>query len=168
MECRHQNWLLLSCGNVDPAGCKKVIYDSPLLLPNIPEACLKSFCLMTSIDDVTCVSTIIDYTKYSSLHKLFRATAYVLQFITRLKGQDHSNELTQNDLAKARVLWILESQTTLAKDNNFSMWKCSRRHWITTLIVQDAHCTVKHNGIKETLSQIQSQYNWIVGGRSLV
>jgi len=64
--------------------------DYSLLLPNIPEASLKelkassALCLMTSTDDVTHVSTIIEY---SSLHKLFRVTAFVLQL---LKGQDHT------------------------------------------------------------------------------
>ena len=104
-------------------------YNSPLLIPDIPEACLKELktnsahCLMTSTDDNTHVSTIIDCTKYSSLQKLFRVTAYVLQFIARLKSQDYSNELTQNALAKARMLWILECQATLTREKNFSIWK---------------------------------------------
>ena len=40
-------------------------------------------------------------------------------------------------------------------------------HPLTTLIVQSAHQRVQHNGVKETLSEVQSKY-WIIQGRSLV
>ena len=38
---------------------------------------------------------------------------------------------------------------------------------MTTLIVKRAHVIILHNGVKETLTQIRSQY-WIVKGRSFV
>ena len=78
-----------------------------------------------------------------------------------------------------------KSQFNLYVDDN-QLWRCkgrlehatlpfaikhplmlARRHRITELIVRDAHCIVQHGGIKETLTQIRSQY-WIVRGRNLV
>ena len=78
-----------------------------------------------------------------------------------------------------------KSQFNLYLDEN-QLWRCkgrlehaslsfstkhplmlARRHRITELIVRDAHGIVQHGGVKETLTQLRSQY-WIVGGRSLV
>lgn len=42
-----------------------------------------------------------------------------------------------------------------------------QRHHLTTLIVRNAHCRVKHNGVKETLTELRSGY-WIIRGRSFV
>ena len=42
-----------------------------------------------------------------------------------------------------------------------------KEHALTTLIVHSAHQRVQHNGVKETLGEIQGKY-WIVQGRSLV
>ncbi len=43
----------------------------------------------------------------------------------------------------------------------------SRKHPLTSLIVESAHERVQHNGVKETLTEIRAKY-WIVKGRSLV
>ena len=43
----------------------------------------------------------------------------------------------------------------------------SPTHHLTTLIVKECHEQVKHNGVKETLTQLRSRY-WLVKGRSLV
>lgn len=43
----------------------------------------------------------------------------------------------------------------------------SPTHHLTTLIVEECHKQVKHNGVKETLTQLRSRY-WLVKGRSLV
>jgi len=43
----------------------------------------------------------------------------------------------------------------------------TRKQHFTELVVRDAHDTVKHASVKETLMQARSQY-WIVGGHSLV
>ena len=43
----------------------------------------------------------------------------------------------------------------------------ARKHRLTELIVRDAHHTVQHGGVNETLTQIRLQY-WIIRGRSLV
>ena len=177
-----------------------------LLPSDIPEVCVKELkskgvlCLMTPTDTID-VSCIVDCDRYSSVHKLYRITAYVLKFIELLKHKCQSCELTEKDLlAKARRLWISECQAALMMDKHFPTWKLqfnlyldenqhwrcrgrlehanlsfaakhplilARRHRLTELIVRDAHHTVQHNGIRETLTQIRSQY-WIVGGRNLV
>ena len=143
--------------------------------------------------EITDVSSIVDCNRYSSVHKLYRITTYVLK-------RYQPCELTEKDLAKARRLWISECQAALTKDKNFSTrksqfnlyldenqhWRCggrlehvnisfaakhplmlARRHRLTELIVRDAHRIVQHNGVQETLTQIRLQY-WIVGGRNLV
>ena len=43
----------------------------------------------------------------------------------------------------------------------------NKKHYLTYLIVKNAHRRVQHNGVKETLTEVRSKY-WIVGGRSLV
>ena len=40
-------------------------------------------------------------------------------------------------------------------------------HYLTTLIVLDAHQRVMHNGVKETLTELRSNY-WVVRGRQFV
>ena len=40
-------------------------------------------------------------------------------------------------------------------------------HYVTSLIVRDSHERVKHNGVKETLTEIRSKF-WIVRGRQYV
>ena len=40
-------------------------------------------------------------------------------------------------------------------------------HHLSTLMVTDAHTRVQHNGICETLNELQAKY-WIVRGMSLV
>ena len=42
-----------------------------------------------------------------------------------------------------------------------------KSHYLTFLIVQDAHRRVLHNGVRETLTEIRSQF-WIVRGRQFV
>lgn len=42
-----------------------------------------------------------------------------------------------------------------------------KSHYLTLLIIRDAHERVRHNGVKETLTEIRSRY-WIVRGRQLV
>lgn len=96
---------------------------------DIPEACAKELkssnvcCLITSSDNPVHLSTIVDCRRYSSINSLFRVTAYVLQFISLLKGNGKSGQLTQNDFTSARRLWIADCQMTLMSDKNFPMWK---------------------------------------------
>ena len=73
-------------------------------------------------------------------------------------------------------------QFGLFKDSSH-MWRCGGRlqnaripfsskhppkgHPLTTLIVQSAQRRVQHNGVKETLGEVPSEY-WIIRGRSFV
>ena len=43
----------------------------------------------------------------------------------------------------------------------------SKKHYLTSLLVMNAHQRVQHNGVKETLTEVRSKY-WIIRGRSLV
>ena len=96
----------------------------------IPEACAKelksseTICLLTPINTTT-VSNVVECDKYSSVHKLYRITALVLKFVDMLKhiSADSSHDLTQNYLARAKKLWIMDCQTVLIKNHNFSTWK---------------------------------------------
>ena len=40
-------------------------------------------------------------------------------------------------------------------------------HHLTVLLVRDAHCRVLHNGVKETLAELRSEY-WLVKGRQFI
>ena len=90
----------------------------------------------------------------------------------------------QKDLTQQGDHNILKSQLGLFRDEN-GLWRCGgrlqnteipystkhpillpRRHPFTALVVRNAHLRVCHNGVKETLTEIRSQY-WIVKGRSL-
>ena len=42
-----------------------------------------------------------------------------------------------------------------------------KRHYLTVLIVLDAHRRVLHNGVRETLTELRSSY-WVVRGRQFV
>jgi len=96
--------------------------DTPLLPPEIPEACAKELrssdvvCLMGSTSNVVQLSSTIDCPRYSSVHKLYRITACVLKFVSLLKNRHQSCELTHNDLVTARKLWILDCQAMLVRE----------------------------------------------------
>ena len=174
----------------------------------IPEPCIEemkissrrdvhSLLTSTKTQDLNCI---IGCKRYSSVQRLYRVTAYVLKFISLLRKQVHSPELTTQDITKAERLWILDCQSTLVKDKNFAawaaqfrlfrddneLWRCGgrlknadlpfsakhpilldKKHYLTLLIVRNAHQRMHHNGVKETLTEVCSKY-WIIGGRSLV
>ena len=43
----------------------------------------------------------------------------------------------------------------------------NKKHYLTVLVIRDAHNRVHHNGVRETLTEVRSKF-WIIGGRSLV
>ena len=70
--------------------------------------------------------------------------------------------------------------------DEFKVWRCGGRmaksclslsaknpvlldknHHLTKLIVMDAHCRVFHNGVKESLAQLRSEF-WLVRGRQFI
>ena len=80
---------------------------------NVPE--ITHAMLNTSEEDPpTKVETIIDNTRYSSLTKLLRITAFVLKFVAKLKNRMKSQErrelvpkeLTALDINNAEIVWI--------------------------------------------------------------
>ena len=142
----------------------------------------------TKTQDLNCI---IGCKRYSSVQRLYRVTAYVLKFISLLRKQVHSPELTTQDITEAERLWILDCQSTLVKDKNFAawaaqfrlfrddneLWRCGgrlknadlpfsakhpilldKKHYLTLLIVRNAHQRVQHNGVKETLTEVHSKY----------
>jgi hypothetical protein len=69
------------------------------------------------------ISHLIDCECFSTTHRLYRVTAYVLKFLRILRKEVQSPELTVQDLTEAERMWILESQSSMMEDKNFPMWK---------------------------------------------
>jgi hypothetical protein len=69
------------------------------------------------------VGELIDIQRFSSIHKLYRVTAYVLKFMKLLRKRVTSPELTHADLSEAETLWILDAQSSMVQDQNFPKWK---------------------------------------------
>ena len=69
------------------------------------------------------IGNIIDVKRFSSIHKLLRVTAYVLKFVSILKGRSETTELTVEALSEAERRWIIDSQSTLEEDPKFPTWK---------------------------------------------
>ena len=91
----------------------------------------------------------------------------------------------QSVLVKDKNFPMWDTQFSLFKDNN-GILRCggrlqnadlsfsskhpillNKKHYLTYLIVKNAHERVQHNGVKETLTEVRSKY-WIIRGRSLV
>ena len=91
----------------------------------------------------------------------------------------------QKELVLQKDFDILRSQFGLFLDDR-GLWRCGgrlqnadmpftakhpvllpRKHPFTALIIRDAHQRVRHNGVKETLTEIRRRY-WIVKGRNLI
>ncbi len=101
-----------------------------------------------------------------------------------------SNHLTPEELQHAESYWIKEASSggthcsrsavrrrTWSVEMRRKSWKCwptnwhpvflDSQHYLTTLIVRDAHTRIQHNGICETLTEVRDKF-WIVRGRSFV
>lgn len=85
---------------------------------------------------------------------------------------------TERD-SSAKGLQDLENPTWPVFDDK-GLWKCGgklhnanipcsakhpifipRTHYLATLLVQDPHSCVHHNGVRETLTEVRSKY-WII------
>ena len=94
-------------------------------------------------------------------------------------------EASQREMMREKSFESLRSQLNLFLDEK-NLWRCGgrlanadvpysmkyplllpRKHYLTSLIVTDAHKRVLHNGVRETLTEIRSKF-WIVKGQSLV
>jgi hypothetical protein len=135
----------------------------------------------------TGLSNIIDASRYSSLARLLRVTAYVLQFIDRLKTWWDSHLYS----LRAEVLWITEAQSAKMSDrkmnerkkqlglflDNSEMWRCEGRlanadlhydvkcpmilhcdHHFTSLVVKWEHHQVLHKVMRETVTELKNRY----------
>ena len=102
----------------------------------VPEECLVEMKSMAAKSVHTLVATerhpilgwVIDCTKYSTMSRLLRVTAYVLRAVKifRRTLQEQSRDrttLTPEELADAEKLWIVDSQQMLAEENKFPTWK---------------------------------------------
>lgn len=115
----------------------------------------------------------------------------------RLVTDAPTQESSLSDFEQARLHWIRDCQSRLQGDSRFPLWKrhldlfvdesgvwrcggrmsksclstsaktpilLDRSHY---LIVTDAHLRVLHNGVKDTLTELRSEY-WLVKGRQFV
>ena len=69
------------------------------------------------------IGELINIQRFSSVHRLYRTTAYVLKFLKLLRKRVKSPELTQADCSKAERLWILDAQSSVVQDQKFPRWK---------------------------------------------
>ena len=114
-----------------PAWLKAPVHEASSLPDEIPDDCINE--LKTS--DVRNqhnllvptqtgnLNDLINCKRYSSTHKLFKVTAYVLKFTHLLKKVTQSPELSAQDLSGAEIMWIKENQSTLVLNENFPTWK---------------------------------------------
>ena len=78
--------------------------------------------------DATAVDNIIDCKDYSNLKRLLRVTTYVLRFVQALKArlrnsnQVPANELTSEELAAAKALWIRDVQAAVRRNPKYPDW----------------------------------------------
>lgn len=106
--------------------------DFPMQLPEeIPEQCVvemkaaecKSTHNILNPSQMLSVSVVIDCECYSTIHKLYRVTAYVLKFIDLLRKRVGSANLTIRDLHLSETLWIQDCQRQLERDKHFPEWQ---------------------------------------------
>ena len=134
---------------------------------------------------------------YSNLDRLLRVSAYVFLFIQRARGRETTLVdmvveaeqwwvcEAQRCLTKDEKFPAVKGQLNLFQDPQ-GRWRCQGRihnanlpystrfpiilpnhHHFTRLVILRAHERVFHNGTKETLTEIRSQY-WITNGRAIV
>ena len=74
------------------------------------------------------LGNIIYVSRYGSLQKLLRITAYVKQFVRNVRSKKIEGEvvlkmLTADDIEEALKLWIIYEQAVLMKNGNFEKLK---------------------------------------------
>ena len=101
------------------------------LSEGIPEPCIeetkvanrKDVHSLLTLTEILDLSSIIDCERYATAQRLYRITAYVLKFINMLRKRAQSPELTIQDIAETKRLWIVHCQSVLVKDITF---QCGR------------------------------------------
>ena len=116
-----------------PAWLKTSI-DSTPLPEEMPDLCVTE--LKTTTKEMVhnllttqppAISQLIDIERFSTNHKLFRTTAYVLKFMKLLKKRVTTAELTLDDTLEAERVWIMDAQSNMEQDRNFPKWKAQFR-----------------------------------------
>lgn len=71
------------------------------------------------------VSQLVKCEDFSSFRRPLAVTAKVLRLCQSLLSKIHKDVTTpsSDDLIKAEILWIIEAQKLLVKDNNFPQWR---------------------------------------------
>lgn len=71
------------------------------------------------------IGAVMKCENFSSFHRLVVVTGYVLKFCRVLLSNIHPDTANNasSDLNKAEVLWLVESQKLLLKDEKFDQWK---------------------------------------------
>ena len=98
------------------------------------EAVQVSANLVSESEEKASLSECIDLERFSSKKKLFRVTAYVMRFVSRLKEKIRNTRNIQNspdqslsvrEVEAAELLWIREVQRSIAYGDKFSQQKLS-------------------------------------------
>ena len=142
------------------------------------------------------LSEVIECERFSKLTKLLRVTVLVQRFIKNCRNPRNREVtvLTSEKTNSALTLWHKEVQLHLQEKNESlgifeddnGVLRCKGRiqnstlpystkfpvllptkHHFTDLVILHSHDIVKHNGIRETLTEVRSSY-WIVKGRQAV
>ena len=120
-----------------------------------------------------------------SLHKIISPTTHLRHMSELEQAKFHWIRDCQSQLLTDSKFMVWKRQLDLCEDE-FGIWRCGGRmlksslslsaknpvlldwnHFLTNLIVFDAHLRVLHNGVKETLAEFRSEY-WLIKGRQFV
>ena len=105
--------------------------------PKTPVLCMPNECIlemritsqpmhaMLTTTQQPMISQVLSYEQYSSLSRLVRVTALVVRAVNTFKGRfssdsDHPLMLSPSELAHAEWLWIVDAQSMLSSDRNFT------------------------------------------------
>ena len=141
------------------------------------------------------IESLLEPTVFSTLPKLLGTTAMVLRAARIFKCRKREAHRVVEEHKQAEILWVKSAQRSFATNKNltkqFNLFKdehgvlrCGgrlanaevpfetkypilipRSHYLSTLIVKQAHERVLHDGVKETLTEVRSKF-WIPSGRS--
>ena len=148
----------------------------------------------TQSSNSPCLRQLIHPERYSSAYRLIKVTELVLWFICCLRKRTNSSTSDleqarlywikdcQSHLQDDHRFTLWKRQLDLFVDES-GIWRCGgrmsksclsssaknpilldRSHYLTKLIVGDAHLHLLHDGVKKTLTQLCSEY-WLVKGR---
>ena len=106
-----------------PTWLQTASMSSTAIPESLPESCLAELKnvnpkkVQNLLKTQTCfnLGDIISIEQFSTLHKLYKTTAYVLKFVKR---EWISPALSSGDIAEAETLWISESQHVMTQDKN--------------------------------------------------